>query len=393
MRREHARQMLAARGARRRRRCGLPIAGWTASTRQTVHALRAGAGRDRRKASAAYRRRLWRPAGETVLFASVRPARRPARRDSTALVPPRPAPDAPATCGDARHRQPRRGFQPAGQRRALPLARRHLHADDAQRPRAPIPTPASPWYSHRPSGATRSSRPCRCCGSIRPSRAACCGVLARLQADDVRRREPMPSPARSCTRCATAKWRRCARYRSASTTAASMPRRSSFCLPAPTSSAPAIAHFCASSGRRSAARSSGSTGPAIPTATASSSTTRRTEQGLANQGWKDSTMRFSTPTAPGQRADRARRGAGIRLRRQVAAARDCARRSGRMTRARALETEADLRQHFEAAFWCEDIGIYALALDGEKKPCRVRHSQCRPRARSPASPRPTAPRA
>ncbi len=29
---------------------------------------------------------------------------------------------------------------------------------------------------------------------------------------------------------------------------------------------------------------------------------------------------------------------------------------------------------FEAAFWCEDIGTYALALDGEKRPCRVRTS-------------------
>ena len=29
---------------------------------------------------------------------------------------------------------------------------------------------------------------------------------------------------------------------------------------------------------------------------------------------------------------------------------------------------------FEAAFWCEDIGTYALALDGAKRPCRVRAS-------------------
>ena len=31
-------------------------------------------------------------------------------------------------------------------------------------------------------------------------------------------------------------------------------------------------------------------------------------------------------------------------------------------------------QRFEATFWCEDLGLYALALDGEKRPCRVRSS-------------------
>jgi glycogen debranching enzyme len=33
-----------------------------------------------------------------------------------------------------------------------------------------------------------------------------------------------------------------------------------------------------------------------------------------------------------------------------------------------------LAAQFEAAFWCADIGSYALALDGEKRPCRVRSS-------------------
>ena len=33
-----------------------------------------------------------------------------------------------------------------------------------------------------------------------------------------------------------------------------------------------------------------------------------------------------------------------------------------------------LAERFEAAFWCEDIGTYALALDGQKRPCRVRTS-------------------
>jgi glycogen debranching enzyme len=33
-----------------------------------------------------------------------------------------------------------------------------------------------------------------------------------------------------------------------------------------------------------------------------------------------------------------------------------------------------LRERFDAAFWCEDLGTYALALDGEKRPCRVKSS-------------------
>jgi glycogen debranching enzyme len=44
-------------------------------------------------------------------------------------------------------------------------------------------------------------------------------------------------------------------------------------------------------------------------------------------------------------------------------------------RARALEQEADdLRRRFEAAFWCEELSTYALALDEGKRVCRVRTS-------------------
>lgn len=48
---------------------------------------------------------------------------------------------------------------------------------------------------------------------------------------------------------------------------------------------------------------------------------------------------------------------------------------GRAERAADLEARSQgLREHFEQAFWCEDLGTYALALDGEKRPCRVRTS-------------------
>ena len=44
-------------------------------------------------------------------------------------------------------------------------------------------------------------------------------------------------------------------------------------------------------------------------------------------------------------------------------------------RAAQLETQAeDLRRRFDEAFWCEEIGTYVLALDGDKAPCKVRTS-------------------
>ncbi len=40
-----------------------------------------------------------------------------------------------------------------------------------------------------------------------------------------------------------------------------------------------------------------------------------------------------------------------------------------------LEEEAErLQSRFEAAFWCEELGTYALAIDGDGKPCQVRSS-------------------
>ena len=43
--------------------------------------------------------------------------------------------------------------------------------------------------------------------------------------------------------------------------------------------------------------------------------------------------------------------------------------------AESLCKQADrLKTRFNEAFWCDDIAMYALALDGEKQPCRVRSS-------------------
>jgi len=102
---------------------------------------------------------------------------------------------------------------------------------------------------------------------------------------------------------------------------------------------------------------------------------RSTEDGLANQGWKDSYDSISH--ADGTLA----RGAislcevqgYVYAARQAGAA--IARALGRPERAVALELQATwLRQAFEARFWCERLGTYALALDGAGRPCEVRSS-------------------
>jgi glycogen debranching enzyme len=102
---------------------------------------------------------------------------------------------------------------------------------------------------------------------------------------------------------------------------------------------------------------------------------RASEQGLANQGWKDSydaIFHADGRLAEGYIALAEVQGyvfAGKRL-----AAR-CALRLGLVDQARTLEAEAQrLAARFEDAFWCEELGTYALALDGAKQPCRVRTS-------------------
>jgi glycogen debranching enzyme len=102
---------------------------------------------------------------------------------------------------------------------------------------------------------------------------------------------------------------------------------------------------------------------------------RASEQGLANQGWKDSydaIFHADGRLAEGYIALAEVQGyvfAGKQL-----AAR-CALRLGLPDKARQLEAEAKLlAERFEAAFWCDELGTYALALDGAKQPCRVRTS-------------------
>jgi glycogen debranching enzyme len=102
---------------------------------------------------------------------------------------------------------------------------------------------------------------------------------------------------------------------------------------------------------------------------------RESENGLANQGWKDS--QDSIFHADGNLA--AGSIALCEVQAYVYAARQgaavLARMLGDHARADLLEEKAEtLQRRFEAAFWCEELGTYAIALDGDKKPCRVRSS-------------------
>jgi glycogen debranching enzyme len=102
---------------------------------------------------------------------------------------------------------------------------------------------------------------------------------------------------------------------------------------------------------------------------------RRAPLGLLNQGWKDShdsIMHADGTLAEGPIALCEVQAYAYAARVGLAAV---ARQLGHAAFAEKLERQAvDLRQAFQKAFWLPDLGTYALALDGEKRPCRVRSS-------------------
>ena len=102
---------------------------------------------------------------------------------------------------------------------------------------------------------------------------------------------------------------------------------------------------------------------------------RRTPIGLAQQGWKDSNdsiFHADGTLAEGPTALCEIQGYAFAAKRGAA---DLADALDLPDRASSLRTEADdLRQRFEDAFWLEDLGTYAIALDGSNQPCRVRSS-------------------
>jgi glycogen debranching enzyme len=102
---------------------------------------------------------------------------------------------------------------------------------------------------------------------------------------------------------------------------------------------------------------------------------RQTNSGLVNQGWKDSyDSIFHADGALASGPIALCEVQGYVFAAKTHAAR-LAHRMGEYDLKIKLRTEAQiLRKKFEAAFWCEDLATFALALDGDKYPCRVRTS-------------------
>jgi glycogen debranching enzyme len=99
---------------------------------------------------------------------------------------------------------------------------------------------------------------------------------------------------------------------------------------------------------------------------------RQTQQGLSNQGWKDS------QDAIFHRDGRYAEGP-VALCEVQAYVYGAKRHASRLAAALGLQPQAErlqkeaaiLQRAFEAKFWCEELSVYAIALDGAKQPCRV----------------------
>jgi glycogen debranching enzyme len=100
---------------------------------------------------------------------------------------------------------------------------------------------------------------------------------------------------------------------------------------------------------------------------------RRSDTGLIQQGWKDS--HDSIFHADGTLAEppiALCEVQGYAYAAWSGAARLAELRGDVRAAAQWLERAEQLRARFEQAFWCDELDTYALALDGQKRPCRVR---------------------
>ncbi len=102
---------------------------------------------------------------------------------------------------------------------------------------------------------------------------------------------------------------------------------------------------------------------------------RASDDGLIQQGWKDSHdsvfhadgSDVAAPTALCEVQ-------GYAYAAKIGAA-DIAEALGESAAADQWRRQAEnLKHNFQQKFWCEDLGMYALALDGKKRPCRVASS-------------------
>jgi glycogen debranching enzyme len=102
---------------------------------------------------------------------------------------------------------------------------------------------------------------------------------------------------------------------------------------------------------------------------------RHSNNGLVQQGWKDSNDSvFHSDGKIAEPPIALCEVQGYVYAAKLAAAR-LSRMLGDVSGSCQLEVDAEaLRTQFEDNFWCEDLGTYALALDGRKRACRVRAS-------------------
>jgi len=99
---------------------------------------------------------------------------------------------------------------------------------------------------------------------------------------------------------------------------------------------------------------------------------RAAQSGLANQGWKDSGDSIFHADGSLCHGPIALVEVQAYVYEAKALAARMAHALGHAGRAKGLERQAaELKQRFEASFWVEEIDCYAMALDGDKRPCRV----------------------
>ena len=102
---------------------------------------------------------------------------------------------------------------------------------------------------------------------------------------------------------------------------------------------------------------------------------RQTENGLSNQGWKDSYDSISHHDGRLAESPIALAEVQAYVYGAWKAAADIARRLGDKDRARTLDIRANVFQRrFDKKFFDAQLGTYVIALDADKKPCRIRSS-------------------
>jgi glycogen debranching enzyme len=102
---------------------------------------------------------------------------------------------------------------------------------------------------------------------------------------------------------------------------------------------------------------------------------RRSTKGLVHQGWKDSNDAvFHADGTPAEGPIALCEVQGYVYNAKLRAA-ELASVLGHKERAKELLLKAQVcQERFEQAFWSEELSSYVLALDGQKRPCRVRAS-------------------